>query len=45
MNGSLRSIRSNRSNYNQIPDSPIIKGDTHRSSMYIEPSNEAGTVI
>jgi len=45
MNGSLRSVRSNRSNYNQIPDSPIIKGDTHRSSMYIEPSNEAGTVI
>jgi len=47
VNGSLRSVRSNRSNYpdNSIPRTPILNEDNHRSSLYIEPSNEAGTVI
>jgi len=47
VNGSLRSLKSNRSNYSQLhqQETPIIKGDNHRSSLYIEPSNEAGTVI
>jgi len=42
MNGSLRSLRSQ---YSQLQEQPIIKGDNLRSSLYIEPSNEAGTVI
>jgi len=42
MNGSLRSLRSH---YSQLQEQPIIKGDNFRSSHYIEPSNEAGTVI
>jgi len=46
VNGSLRSQRSIRSQYSQLQqETPIIKGENHRSSMYIEPSNEAGTVI
>eukprot|EP00092_Neocalanus_flemingeri_P037825 GFUD01041175.1.p1 GENE.GFUD01041175.1~~GFUD01041175.1.p1 ORF type:complete len:348 (+),score=73.44 GFUD01041175.1:136-1179(+) len=51
INGSLRSIRTNRSNYQDgsphgsLHGTPIIKGDNHRASLYIEPSNEAGTVI
>jgi len=49
VNGSLRSIRTNKSNYQEgtstPPLTPIIKGDIHRSSMYIEPTNEAGTHI
>jgi len=42
MNGSLRSVRSH---YSQLQEQPIIKGENLRSSLYIEPSNEAGTVI
>jgi len=42
MNGSLRSLRSQ---YSHLQEQPIIKGDSHRASLYIEPSNEAGTVI
>jgi len=42
VNGSLRSLRSQ---YSQLQEQPIIKEGTQRSSLYIEPSNEAGTVI
>merc|ERR1712013_529307 len=42
VNGSLRSLRSQ---YSQLQEQPISKEGTQRSSLYIEPSNEAGTVI
>jgi len=42
VNGSLRSLKSQ---YSQLQEQPIIKGENQRSSLYIEPSNEAGTVI
>jgi len=46
VSGSLRSLRTNKSNYQESPPrTPIIIGDTQRASLYIEPTNEAGTVI